>query len=180
MTSNPIPNPNPNHNHNLNPNQYNPTDTCITIKSQDIITNTSPNQSPNRLLSLCFGYTLTGANEYWLLNWLKMYYSIELPIFAALLQNASWPLQIIYYKQVCTQLNKTNKPRMITSTMYKSYIILGCLSSFITLTRTIGLTSLPPTIYVIVANTEIIFETLMTRFVLKKTISIYINYLLYV
>jgi drug/metabolite transporter (DMT)-like permease len=34
-----------------------------------------------------------------------------------------------------------------------------------------GMSDLQPVIYVIVANTEIVFETLMTSFVLKKTVS---------
>lgn len=54
----------------------------------------------------------------------------------------------------------------------KSYVILGSLSSFITLSRTIGLTTLPPTIYVICANTEIVFETIMTKVILQKDVNL--------
>jgi drug/metabolite transporter (DMT)-like permease len=126
----------------------------------------------NGLLFLCLTYTVAAANEYWLLNWLSSIYDIKLPIFAALLQNASWPIQIIFYRiERKKHFIETLKERVVTPAMFKSYCILGGLSAFITLTRTMGITSLPPTIYVIAANTEIVFETIMTKVILRKTVS---------
>ena len=118
------------------------------------------------LILNCVLYTGAAAAEYWLFGWLAIF-GIKLPIFSALLQNASWSVQILFYNLERKKLS-TIAPRIITNDMYRSYIILGLLSSFITLTRTIGLTSLPPTIYVICANTEIVFETFMTRIVLQR------------
>lgn len=124
------------------------------------------------LVILCIIYIAAAASEYWILNWLSQLYDVKLPIFAALLQNASWPIQIVFYKMEREKYFIENlQPRFVTMKMIQSYIILGALSSFITLTRTIGITSLPPTIYVICANTEIVFETIMTKVVLKRTIS---------
>jgi len=129
------------------------------------------------LLLLCTTYTIAAANEYWLLDWLSSLYDVRLAIFAALLQNASWPVQIFYYRREKEAFNShpdnLGKPRIITPEMYKSYFILGFLSGFITLSRTMGITSLPPTIYVICANTEIVFETIMTYALLKRAVSIY-------
>lgn len=129
------------------------------------------------LLLLCVTYTIAAANEYWLLDWLSSSYDVRLAIFAALLQNASWPVQIVYYsqeKQVFdAHPDNAGKPRVITPSMYKSYCILGFLSGFITLSRTMGITSLPPTIYVICANTEIVFETIMTYWLLRRPVSTY-------
>jgi drug/metabolite transporter (DMT)-like permease len=120
------------------------------------------------LIVLCVIYTIAAANEYWLLNWLKCEFDISLSIFAALLQGASWPIQAIFYS---IERSKLSTPRVITHSMYRSYLVLGLLSAVITLTRTMGIVSLPPTIYAIIANTEIVFETMMTRIILKRTIS---------
>ena len=46
--------------------------------------------------------------------------------------------------------------------MYQSYCVLGGLNTIISITRTFGLTTLPPTLYVIIANTEIVFEAIMS------------------
>ena len=103
------------------------------------------------------------GSEYWLLSWLNFIYDIRLPIFFAMLQNASWPLQGLVYLFEKKKFEASSGPRTITPQMYKSYFILGSLNAMITLSRTIGLTTLPPTMYAIVANTEIVFEAIMTK-----------------
>lgn len=122
------------------------------------------------LLFYCVCYTAAAASEYWLLNWLKYLYDIKLAIFCAMLQNASWPIQGVIYYFERKEFEKSG-PRIITHAMYRSYAILGGLNAVITLTRTIGLVTLPPTIYVIAANTEIVFEALMTRVFLRRTLT---------
>jgi drug/metabolite transporter (DMT)-like permease len=123
------------------------------------------------LIGACITYTLAGSLEYWLLNWLSSIFSIRLPIFSALIQNSSWPLQaVVYYFQRKSQ-EKLNGPRTITRQMHSGYIILGSLNCIISLCRMIGLTTLPPTVYVVTANTEILFEALLTRFYLGREVS---------
>lgn len=117
--------------------------------------------------ALCCSYTIAAANEYWVVNWLKMY-GVNLPIFNSIVQNASWPLQLFLYTRA---VSKLDEPRIITPTMYKNYIFLGTLAAFISLSRMFGLSALPPTLYVICANTEIVFETLMTKFILKRAVT---------
>lgn len=95
-----------------------------------------------------------------LINWYKGY-DVDLPIFFSIVQNASWPIQLFMYYRELSTLPET---RVITSSMYRSYAFLGVLASFISLTRMFGLSSLTPILYVVAANTEIVFETLMTRF----------------
>jgi drug/metabolite transporter (DMT)-like permease len=116
----------------------------------------------------CVVYTIAAANEYWLIDWMSSLYGIRLPVLCAMLQNASWPIQLVLYYYQRTAWEKDNGERIITQKMYKSYIILGGLNTIISITRTVGLTSLPPTLYVIIANTEIIFEVMMSRFLLGK------------
>lgn len=123
---------------------------------------------PRHLAALCFVYTIAASNEYWLINWMNSWFSIRLAIFFALLQNLTWPLQILFYWYM---RNQEVARREITTDMAKSYLILGSLSCFITLSRTVGLTTLPPTIYVICANTEIVFETIMTKIILHKDVN---------
>ena len=123
---------------------------------------------PEYLFLLCIGYTIAACNEYWLVNWLGSLYNIKLAILFALFQNSTWPIQILYYIYL---RRRDSSSRMVTKEMLRNYTILGCLSSFITLTRTIGLTTLPPTLYVICANTEIVFETIMTKMILKKDVN---------
>lgn len=128
--------------------------------------------SSTTLLIFCLVYTIAAADEYWVLDWLRELYGIKLAVFAALLQNASWPVQIFYYLNARKQhLAETGSERQVTKSMYKSYIILGILSAFITLSRTVGITSLPASIYVICANTEIVFETIMTKVILRREVS---------
>jgi drug/metabolite transporter (DMT)-like permease len=122
------------------------------------------------LIGLCFAYTIAASNEYWSMNWMKSNFGIKLAVFFALLQNASWPAQIYFYFSERSHL-PSGETRIITKAMYKSYFILGALAAFITLSRTMGIASLPPTTYAIVANTEIVFESFMTIFILKRPIS---------
>jgi drug/metabolite transporter (DMT)-like permease len=131
-----------------------------------------PTGASSSLIIYCLVYTLAAADEYWVLDGMRSLYGIELAIYAALLQNASWPIQIFYYRKAREQYLIENKTeRIVTPQMYKSYTILGVLSAFITLTRTMGITSLPASIYVICANTEIVFETIMTKIVLGREVS---------
>ena len=92
-------------------------------------------------------------------------FDIKLPIFSAILQNCTWPLQACFL--ILAHVNSVEE-RVITKSMMKGYLILGALSSVITLSRTYGITQLPATLYVIFANTELIFEALLTRYYLKR------------
>lgn len=121
------------------------------------------------LLIICISYILCAANEFWVVNWFKAY-GVNLPIYFAILQNASWPFQTFIYRKECAELPEK---RIITQEMYKSYCILGCLAAFIGLSRMYSLSILPPVLTVICSNTEIVFETLMTIFILKKSVSWY-------
>jgi drug/metabolite transporter (DMT)-like permease len=124
------------------------------------------------LLFYCLVYTIAAADEYWVLDWMRELYGIQLAVYAALLQNASWPVQVFYLrKEWRNHAASTGSERVITSSMYQSYFILGLLSAFITLSRTVGITELPASIYVICANTEIVFETLMTKLILRRKVS---------
>lgn len=116
----------------------------------------------------CIVYTIAAANEYWLIDWMGSLYGIHLPVLCAMLQNASWPIQLALYYRHRKAYEGKHGERIITRQMYKSYIILGGLNTIISITRTVGLTSLPPTLYVIIANTEIIFEVMMSRILLEK------------
>ena len=101
----------------------------------------------DRELSIaCVIYTFAAGSEYWLLSWLNYIYDIKLPIFFAILQNGSWPLQGLVYLQERKIYERSNGKRVITPTMLQSYAVLGSLNAVITLTRTVGLTSLPPTV----------------------------------
>lgn len=123
------------------------------------------------LLVYCACYTVAAANEYWVVNWLKDK-NVNLPIFMAIVQNASWPVQMLFYYW---ELQKLKSPRIITNKMYRSYFFLGFLAAFIGLSRMYGLSALPPTLYVICANTEIVFETAMTKVILHRSVS-YLQY----
>ena len=79
----------------------------------------------------------------------------------------------MYYNQRAKAKESGNAEREITWSMYRSYIILGLLNSVISISRMVGLTTLPPTIYVIAANSEIIFEALLTRCYLHRTVSVW-------
>jgi len=103
-------------------------------------------------------YTISAASETWLINWLKIDFFIQLPIFFGLLQNAGWPISLLMYI-----LSNDRKSRNITSIMYRNYIILGILASFVSITKVSGLTTLPAFLYTIASNTEIVFETVMTK-----------------
>jgi len=123
--------------------------------------------SSNLLMILVVCYTVAAANEYWLINFLKQE-GVSLPILFALLQNSLWPAQLVGCMRARRQLKV---PRVITIDMYNNYLVLGLLSSFISLSRMIGLSVLSPIVYVICANTEIVWETFMTRTLLKKKVT---------
>lgn len=115
-------------------------------------------------------YILSAANEIWSINWIKEVFHVDLPIFSAMLLNSYWPLQgFLYY----FERQKLSEPRIITTEMYKGYFILGSLAGAVSLTRCYGIVDLPPTLYVITANTEIVWESFMTQFILGRRINIY-------
>lgn len=134
---------------------------------KDVVVENALQSSRYLLAFMCFTYTCGAANEYWVINWMKMY-GVNLPIFNSIVQNASWPLQIFIYLQV---VKRSKTSRIITPTMFKNYLFLGSLAAFISLSRVFGLSTLPATLYVICANTEIVFETLMTKYILKRDVS---------
>jgi hypothetical protein len=100
----------------------------------------------HELSMACVCYTLAASSEYWLVSWLYNIYNIKLPIFFAIVQNGSWPLQGLVYLREKKSYEKLIGERVVTPKMYQSYIILGTLNAVITLTRTLGLVSLPPTV----------------------------------
>ena len=122
------------------------------------------------ILVLVVGYIFAASFEVWGLNWLKFVYNIEFAIFAALLLNSYWPIQYILYQR---ELKKLDEPRVITTEMYKSYVILGSLAAVISVTRCYGIVNLPPLLYVVTANTEICWESFMTYFILGRHIDRY-------
>jgi drug/metabolite transporter (DMT)-like permease len=125
--------------------------------------------NPRYLLTVCIIYIIAAANEYWLVNWFKGY-SVDLPVYFAIVQNASWPIQWYIYRNECKELPQ---PRVISYDMYVSYGILGSLATFIGLSRMYSLALLPPVLNVICANTEIVWESVMTVFILRKSVSTY-------
>lgn len=122
---------------------------------------------PSYLLAISTSYLLAAANEYWVVNWFKLY-GVRLPLYFAILQNSSWPLQLVIYLRECDTLPEK---RVISPKMYQSYAILGCLAAFINISRMFSLATLPPVLTVICSNTEIIFETGMSIFILKQSVS---------
>jgi drug/metabolite transporter (DMT)-like permease len=120
------------------------------------------------LVTLCVTYILGASGEYWLFGCLQVIYAIRLPILSAVVQNSSWPFQLWLYNY---EVGGLSEPRVLSDSTKRSYLVLGCLSAFVTLTRTMGITTLPPTLYVIVANSEIIFETILTKYLLKREIT---------
>ena len=126
----------------------------------------------SNLFIIIIVYTIAASSESWLVNWLKLLYSIELPIFVTIILSSSWPIQLIQYL-IANQnyLKENGEKRIITPIMARNYIILGLLASFVSITKVSGLTTLPVVIYSIASNTEIVFETIMTVIVLKRTVS---------
>jgi drug/metabolite transporter (DMT)-like permease len=121
----------------------------------------------------CISYTLAASGEYWIIDWLNYLFDIRLPVLSAMLQNGSWPIQLVAYKYQLDRYNEKNEHRVITRSMYRSYCILGLLNTVVSISRTVGLTTLPPTLYVIMANTEIIFEAFMSSTVLGRKLNVW-------
>ena len=55
------------------------------------------------LLIICTSYIICAANEFWVVNWFKEF-GVNLPIYFALLQNGSWPVQLYIYNKECAEL----------------------------------------------------------------------------
>jgi drug/metabolite transporter (DMT)-like permease len=123
-----------------------------------------------QVVFLVFGYIFSASFEIWGINWLKSVYRIELALFSAMLLNAYWPIQYILYRY---EVSKLPEGRVVTAEMYRSYAVLGGLAAAISVTRCYGIVSLPPLLYVITANTEICWESLMTYFILGRHIDRY-------
>jgi drug/metabolite transporter (DMT)-like permease len=122
------------------------------------------------IVALSCGYIFFAANEIWTINWLDEIFGIDQPIFAALILNAYWPIQgYLYY----IERAKSTTERIITPKMYWDYCILGSLAGMVSLTRCYGIVNLPPTLYVISANSELIWEALLTYFVLNRDLNKY-------
>jgi hypothetical protein len=120
------------------------------------------------LLSLSMAYIISAANDYWLINWFESL-GVDLIIFFAIMQNTSWPLQLYLYQR---ELRSLDEPRRLTGAMLRSYLLLGLLASIVSVSKTIGIATLPAVLSVICANSEIVFQTVLSRTVLAKPVSL--------
>jgi len=125
--------------------------------------------SPTLLLVFSFTYALAAGSETWLVKWLQAS-GVSLIVFFVLLQNASWPLLLYLYGRARREV--ADERSLGLSRRWRVLILLGVLSSYVSLSKMIALTSLSPIIYLVCSNTEIVWETLLTRFFLKKDISL--------
>jgi len=53
------------------------------------------------------------------------------------------------------------------------YLLIGSLAAAVTGTRAYGLNALPASIYVVCATSDLVFNTLLSRFLLKRTFTVY-------
>jgi len=123
-----------------------------------------------QVLILGGGYILSASSQIWSINAMKEIFNIDSVILSALLLNSYWPIQCILYYNL---IQKSSITRVLTKSMYTSYMILGLLASAVSITRSYGIVNLPAILYVISSNTEIVWESMMTYFILGRNIDSY-------
>jgi drug/metabolite transporter (DMT)-like permease len=120
------------------------------------------------LIPLCAAYILAAANDYWVINWFKQLGIDRVVVFLAIVQNCGWPINVLIYRR---EVQASGEPRVVTAAMYRSYLIMGILASFVSVSRAIGITALPAVLSVTCANSEVVFQTILSRILLNKKIS---------
>jgi drug/metabolite transporter (DMT)-like permease len=144
----------------------------VVLKKPSAAVSEEKNEISPELVYHCTMFILAGASEYWIFAWLREMFQIRVPILSAIIQNSTWMVQGMNYARERKAWEKRNGPRVISSSMYQAYILLGVLNAATSLSRTIGLTSLPPTLYAVIANTDLVFQALLTKLVLGRALSV--------
>ena len=119
------------------------------------------------MFCVCACYIFCAAAENWIVNLLKNL-GVSLPILFCIIQNSTWPVLLVQYH---FERSLLPEKRELNPSMLRNYMILGSLASIISLSRMFGIITLSPIVYVVCTNTEIVFETIMTRLLLNRRVT---------
>ena len=93
---------------------------------------------------------------------------MTLPVFTAMLLNGYWPLQLFIYARA--RKRSIGAPRTVP---WQKYCLLGANAGAVTLLRSFGINYLSGSLYVIAANSEIVFTTLLSVCLDKDAVTRY-------
>ena len=114
-------------------------------------------------------YCLASASEVLLVKGLNQQ-TVEFPVLTSALLNGYWPLQLaMYFLLLC----RADDPRYLTWPILRGYLVVGFIATGVSLLRCYGLNGLPGSTYVVISCSDIIFNTLLSRLLLKKKFSVY-------
>ena len=91
--------------------------------------------------------------------------AVILPVLTCICENGYWPVQGLMY----VELRKRN-PAALTLSFHRArgYIVIGIVASATSLLRCVGINGLPGSVYVVVSCSDVVFNTLLNKFCLKK------------
>lgn len=121
------------------------------------------------LVGLAAVYCFASASEVLFVKGLNAQ-GIEFPVLTSALLNSYWPLQLAMY--VALARRATNY-RRLTWPIVRGYMVIGVLATAVSLLRCYGLNGLPGSTYVVLSCSDIVFNTLLSRFALKTRFTLY-------
>jgi drug/metabolite transporter (DMT)-like permease len=121
------------------------------------------------VMTIIVGYLLSASSEIWTMKAITNDYHADLPTLCTMVINAYWPLQLVIYYYV----RQTQDPPIRKEFPWKVYAILGISQGCTTFMRSFGIIYLTGIVYVVCANTEIVFVALLSYFVVGKNVNAY-------
>jgi drug/metabolite transporter (DMT)-like permease len=113
------------------------------------------------------GYVIAAASEIWTIKALNYEYNAEFPTLTALVLNGYWPVQMLLYYHA-----RHTQPAPIRKYFpWKAYALIGFSAGCVSFMRSFGINYLSGVVYVVCANTEVIFAALLSSLVLGKHVN---------
>jgi|EP01046_Picozoa_sp_COSAG06_P039259 drug/metabolite transporter (DMT)-like permease len=121
------------------------------------------------LVGLAAVYCCASASEVLFVKGLNAK-GVVFPVLTSALLNGYWPLQLVMY---CALARSTANYRRLTWAIVRGYLIVGVVATGVSLLRCYGLNGLPGSTYVVLSCSDIVFNTVLSRFVLKSRFTLY-------
>ena len=121
-------------------------------------------------------YVLCASGEVWIIEDLKGEFNVEdLVIFESILINSYWPLQLgVYLLSLHAAKNDNKEPtRKLSLEQVRNYSIIGLNVGIVTVFKIYAINALPGSMYVVIANSELVFTSIFSVGYLKLKLNRY-------
>jgi len=122
---------------------------------------------------LSIGFLLSATGEVLVVKEMNYGFGVSLPVFNTIIMNLYLPIQVAIYIWVRRREKMKGTDRPITRPYFYRQSVLAIISVALNLFRYFALDTIPASVYVMVGTSDIFFNILLSKFVLRKSFTIY-------